>query len=405
MIPLSPPPHRVRPRARPGSLRERAHRLPLLQPPARQGHGQPLQGRHQVDGRQHPQGAKDDLPARAGADGRLRRCHPRGRKGEEEHRDVSRARRRPNKNDKLEFVDFAFKSDTGGQQGRVVSPNESVLATTNKEFVIKTVYTRRPDKYSFIRSTSPTTSASKAAAKGARPAPAAGAARRASRGRTASTAPTRSRAGRGARAAEKVRGSDGEQRRRGPARRGLRDVREDAVLRETRRHQDWRVTSTTFSSRRSISPSSFAPAAARAAPAARAEGGGRGGSGGSGNPAGNGGSGGQGGGGGKGGSGGAGGDDRPGLRRALSRPREPLQARRRGRRRRRTGIGRRAAAQAGAAAAESRRRGASRASRRASGGSGGIARSRRCARTEREPTGTAPRERARWPNTSRGSAP
>ena len=55
-----------------------------------------------------------------------------------------------NKNDKLEFVDFAFNSEQGTvDKNGWFAPNESVLATADKEFLIKTVYKRRPDKFSF----------------------------------------------------------------------------------------------------------------------------------------------------------------------------------------------------------------------------------------------------------------
>lgn len=55
-----------------------------------------------------------------------------------------------NKNDKLDFVDFAFHSDQGQfDKDGWFQPNASVLATTDKEFEIKTVYKKQPDKFSF----------------------------------------------------------------------------------------------------------------------------------------------------------------------------------------------------------------------------------------------------------------
>ncbi len=55
-----------------------------------------------------------------------------------------------NKNDKLEFVDFAFHSDQGEfDADGWFAPNASLLATVDKEFAIKTVYKKRPDKFSF----------------------------------------------------------------------------------------------------------------------------------------------------------------------------------------------------------------------------------------------------------------
>src|SRR5271156_3900511 len=55
-----------------------------------------------------------------------------------------------NKNDKLDFVDFAFQSDLGAfDKDGWFAPNASLLASTDKEFEIKTVFTKQPDKYSF----------------------------------------------------------------------------------------------------------------------------------------------------------------------------------------------------------------------------------------------------------------
>ena len=61
-----------------------------------------------------------------------------------------------NKNDKLEFTDFAFHSEQGSfdQQGWF-SPNRDVVATAGKEFEIKSVYRRRPDKFSFATTYKP----------------------------------------------------------------------------------------------------------------------------------------------------------------------------------------------------------------------------------------------------------
>jgi hypothetical protein len=55
-----------------------------------------------------------------------------------------------NKNDKLDFVEFAFQSDLGAfDKEGWFAPNASLLASTDKEFEIKTVYKKQPDKYSF----------------------------------------------------------------------------------------------------------------------------------------------------------------------------------------------------------------------------------------------------------------
>lgn len=55
-----------------------------------------------------------------------------------------------NKNDKLDFVDFAFHSDEGAfDKDGWFQPNADLLATTDKEFEIKTVFKKQPDKFSF----------------------------------------------------------------------------------------------------------------------------------------------------------------------------------------------------------------------------------------------------------------
>jgi hypothetical protein len=55
-----------------------------------------------------------------------------------------------NKNDKLDFVDFAFQSDLGQFDGDGwFAPKADLLATTDKEFELKTVFKKQPDKFSF----------------------------------------------------------------------------------------------------------------------------------------------------------------------------------------------------------------------------------------------------------------
>jgi hypothetical protein len=61
-----------------------------------------------------------------------------------------------NKNDKLDFVDFAFHSEQGKfDQNGWFAPNPNLLATAGKEFEIKSVYRRRPDKFSFTTTYKP----------------------------------------------------------------------------------------------------------------------------------------------------------------------------------------------------------------------------------------------------------
>ena len=55
-----------------------------------------------------------------------------------------------NKNDKLDFVEFAFHSDLGGfDRDGWFAPNADLLASTDKEFEIQTVFKKQPDKFSF----------------------------------------------------------------------------------------------------------------------------------------------------------------------------------------------------------------------------------------------------------------
>ena len=55
-----------------------------------------------------------------------------------------------NKNDKMEFADFAFHSEQGNfDQNGWFAPNPNLLATATKEFEIKSVFRQRPDKFSF----------------------------------------------------------------------------------------------------------------------------------------------------------------------------------------------------------------------------------------------------------------
>lgn len=66
------------------------------------------------------------------------------------------AGRDANKNDKLDFVDFAFHSEQGKfDRDGWFAPNPNVLATAGKEFEIKSVFKRRPDKFSFTTTYKP----------------------------------------------------------------------------------------------------------------------------------------------------------------------------------------------------------------------------------------------------------
>ncbi|MCC6898413.1 MAG: hypothetical protein IT377_05530 [Polyangiaceae bacterium] len=61
-----------------------------------------------------------------------------------------------NRNGKLDFADFAFHSEYGRfDQSGWFSPNEDLLATAGHELTLRTVYRRRPDKFSFTTSYKP----------------------------------------------------------------------------------------------------------------------------------------------------------------------------------------------------------------------------------------------------------
>jgi hypothetical protein len=72
--------------------------------------------------------------------------------GEKEKKSVETwaGRAGANKNDKLDFVEFAFQSDQGAfDKDGWFAPGNDLLATTDKEFEIKTVFKKQPDKFSF----------------------------------------------------------------------------------------------------------------------------------------------------------------------------------------------------------------------------------------------------------------
>lgn len=61
-----------------------------------------------------------------------------------------------NKNDKLDFADFAFHSEQGAfDRDGWFAPDRNLLATAAKEFEIKSVFRRRPDKFSFTTTYKP----------------------------------------------------------------------------------------------------------------------------------------------------------------------------------------------------------------------------------------------------------
>lgn len=74
------------------------------------------------------------------------------------------------KNDKLDFVDFAFHSDQGNfDRDGWFSPNPDLRTTAGREFEIKSVFRRRPDKFTFTTSYKPDYACIKSAGRGGEP--------------------------------------------------------------------------------------------------------------------------------------------------------------------------------------------------------------------------------------------
>jgi len=75
-----------------------------------------------------------------------------------------------NKNDKIDFVDFAFHSEQGAfDESGWFSPSKDLLSSADKEFEIKTVFKRRPDKFSFTTKYKPDYQCIKGGGKGGQP--------------------------------------------------------------------------------------------------------------------------------------------------------------------------------------------------------------------------------------------
>lgn len=75
-----------------------------------------------------------------------------------------------NKNDKLDFTEFAFHSEQGQfDRDGWFSPNPNLLLTAGKEFEIKSVFRRRPDKFTFTTSYKPDYTCIKGAGGGGAP--------------------------------------------------------------------------------------------------------------------------------------------------------------------------------------------------------------------------------------------
>lgn len=79
-----------------------------------------------------------------------------GEKGPKPLETWSGRRGHVNMNDKLDFADFAFHSEQGAfDRDGWFAPEPNLLATAGKEFEIKSVFRRRPDKFSFTTTYKP----------------------------------------------------------------------------------------------------------------------------------------------------------------------------------------------------------------------------------------------------------
>jgi hypothetical protein len=213
-----------------------------------------------------------------------------------------------NKNDKLEFVDFAFHSDQGEfDADGWFAPNSNVLATVDKEFAIKTVYKKRPDKYSFDTKYKPDYQCITDGGKAGTPGEAGANGSSGDSGRDGQLGSDSQGGGQGSDGGQGGEGADGANGGNGP------HVLAYATYVKTAFYDKLIAIKLGGDIDDFLLAPTDQPLVLRASggsggPGGAGGGGGRGGSGGSGNPGGNGGSGGHGGNGGKGGAGGAGGN-------------------------------------------------------------------------------------------------
>jgi hypothetical protein len=212
-----------------------------------------------------------------------------------------------NKNDKLEFVDFAFNSELGGfDKDGWFAPNPSMLASVDKEFLIKTVYKKRPDKFSFDTKYKPDYQCIKGGGKGGEAGASGGSGSPGQSGHDGQYGSDSQSGGQGSAGGQGSPGADGSNGGAGP------HIVAFATYAKTSFYDKLVAIKIggdldDFLLAPIDQPLVLSASGGSGGAGGPGGGGGRGGSGGSGNPAGNGGSGGQGGSGGKGGSGGAGG--------------------------------------------------------------------------------------------------
>ncbi|HTQ47807.1 MAG TPA: collagen-like protein [Polyangiaceae bacterium] len=212
-----------------------------------------------------------------------------------------------NKNDKLDFVDFAFHSEQGAfDKDGWFQPNANVLATTDKEFEIKTVFKKQPDKFSFTTKYKPDYQCIKGGGRDGQPGGGGDSGPSGGAGHDGQMGSDSQAGGSGTSGGPGGSGSDGSAGGAGP------HIVAYATMVKTPYYDKLVAIKLTGDVDDFLLAPVDQPVVLRATGGAGGPGGaggsgGRGGSGGSGNPGGQGGQGGQGGNGGKGGSGGAGG--------------------------------------------------------------------------------------------------
>lgn len=211
------------------------------------------------------------------------------------------------KNDKIDFVDFAFHSDQGQfDKDGWFSPQDDLLSTAGKEFEIKTVYKRQPDKFSFLTKYKPDYQCIKGGGKGGQAGTAGSAGPGGDSGKDGELGSDSQGGGSGSAGGSGAPGGDGGNGGAGPR------VTAFATMVKTPFYDKLVAIQLAGDVQDFLLAPIDQPVILRASGGAGGPGGpggtgGRGGAGGGGNPGGQGGQGGQGGNGGKGGTGGAGG--------------------------------------------------------------------------------------------------
>src|SRR5579859_4632578 len=212
-----------------------------------------------------------------------------------------------NKNDKLDFVEFAFQSDLGqfDKEG-FFAPRADLLASADKEFAIRTVFKKQPDKFTFTTKYKPDYQCIKGGGHGGDAGNPGGSGQAGESGHDGQLGSDSQAGGTGSQGSAGGSGGDGGNGGPGP------HVQAFATVVKTPYYDKLVAIKLTGEVEDFLLAPVDAPIVLRATGGPGGSGGnggsgGRGGNGGGGNPGGQGGNGGQGGGGGRGGAGGAGG--------------------------------------------------------------------------------------------------